>query len=401
LVYCLPMPALQRSEFSLALNQVANERGVDISVVLDTVKNAILAAYKKDHPEVEVEEYRAELDANTGEAKIFLKDKDVTPPGFGRIAAQTAKQVILQKIREKEKEAIMSDYKMRIGTVMNGMILRFAGPNMIVDVGKTEAIMPPSEQIPSERYHLNQRLAVYLLEIREGLKGEELIVSRANNGLLEGLFRREVPEVAQGSVVIKVIAREAGSRSKVAVFSGQSGIDPVGSCVGQKGVRVQAIIQEFAGFEKIDIVQWQEDSKEFIAQALSPAKNVKVEVSEEDKTAHVFVPAEELPLAIGRDGQNVRLASKLTGYRIEIEGEPSDTKVLEGKGEENEIKNEEKPSSLKLEDKQDEIPQVKEDQKENSKSTFSSPENGQIASVSRIKRKKKKVDKGKSQKTSE
>ncbi len=201
------------------------------------------------------------------------------------------------------------------------MVLRFAGPNVIVDVGKTEAIMPPSEQIPAERYHLNQRLTVYLVEITEGLRGEELIVSRSNNGLLEGLFKREVPEVAQGSVEIKIIAREAGSRSKIAVYSGQSGIDPVGSCVGQKGVRVQAIIQEFGGLEKIDIIQWQEDPKDFIAQALSPAKNVRVELSEEEKTAHVFVLVEELSLAIGRDGQNVRLASKLTGYRIEIEGE--------------------------------------------------------------------------------
>ncbi len=315
------MPALQRSEFSLALNQVANERGIDISVVMETVKNAILAAYKKDNPDIEVEEYTAQLDQNTGEAKILKDDKDVTPPGFGRIAAQTAKQVILQKIREKEKEAIFSDYKVRMHTIINGMVLRFAGPNVIVDVGKTEAIMPPSEQIPAERYHLNQRLTVYLVEITEGLRGEELIVSRSNNGLLEGLFKREVPEVAQGSVEIKIIAREAGSRSKIAVYSGQSGIDPVGSCVGQKGVRVQAIIQEFGGLEKIDIIQWQEDPKDFIAQALSPAKNVRVELSEEEKTAHVFVLVEELSLAIGRDGQNVRLASKLTGYRIEIEGE--------------------------------------------------------------------------------
>ena len=315
------MPALQRSEFSLALNQVANERGVDVSVVLDTVKNAILAAYKKDHPGVEIEEYSASLDKNSGEAKIFLKDKEVTPPGFGRIAAQTAKQVILQKIREKEKEAIISDYKTRIGTIVNGMILRFAGPNIIVDVGKTEAVMPPQEQIPNEKYHLNQRLAVYLLEIIEGGKGEELVVSRAANGLIEGLFKREVPEVAQGSVEIKDIAREAGSRSKIAVYSTQSGIDPVGSCVGQKGVRVQAVIAEFGGFEKIDIIQWQENKKDYIGQALSPAKNVRVEVSEDEKTAHVFVPSDELSLAIGKEGQNVRLASKLTGYRIEIEGE--------------------------------------------------------------------------------
>lgn len=340
------MPALQRSEFSLALNQVANERGVDVAIVMDTVKNAILAAYKKDNPDAEVEDYRAELDQNTGEAKIFKDEKDVTPPGFGRIAAQTAKQVILQKIREKEKEAIFSDYRMRMGTIVNGMVLRFAGPNVIIDVGKTEAVMPPSEQIQSERYSLNQRLAVYLVEIREGLKGEELIVSRANNGILEGLFRREVPEVAQGSVVIKDIAREAGSRSKIAVSSSQSGIDPVGSCVGQKGVRVQAIIQEFGGLEKIDIIQWQDDPKDFISQALSPAKNIRVELSEEEKTAHVFVPVEELSLAIGREGQNVRLASKLTGYRIEIEGEPTASEIITDKKEKASIK----PSKTKKED---------------------------------------------------
>ena len=320
------MPGVQRrSEFALALNQVANERGVDVSVVLDTVKNAILAAYKKDHPEVEVEEYEATLDKNTGEAKIFNKEKkDVTPPGFGRIAAQTAKQVILQKIREKEKEAILTDYKGKVGAIVNGMVLRFAGPNIIVDIGKTEALMPPPEQIPNEKYHLNQRITVYILDIREGLKGEEIIVSRANNGLIEGLFKREVPEVAQGSVVIKEIAREPGSRTKIAVASNQSGIDPVGSCVGQKGVRIQAIIAEFSGIEKIDVIQWHENPKNYIGQALSPAKNVEVTVDEKSKTAHVILPKEELSLAIGKEGQNVRLASKLTGYRIEIEGKESE-----------------------------------------------------------------------------
>lgn len=321
------MPAVQRSEFALALNQVASERGVDVSVVLDTVKNAILAAYRKDHPGVEVEEYTAELNPQNGEAHILHNGKDVTPPGFGRIAAQTAKQVILQKIREKEKEAIFSDYRVKIGTIVNGMVLRFAGPNIIIDIGKTEAIMPPQEQIQIEKYYLNQRLTVYLMEIREGVKGEEIIVSRSHTGLIEGLFKREVPEVAQGSVEIKSIVREAGNRSKVAVYSSQSGIDPVGSCVGQKGVRVQAIIQEFGGLEKIDIIQWVEDAKQYIAQALSPAKNVKVELDEEEKIAHVFVPSDELSLAIGNKGQNVRLASKLTGYRIEIEGKGGEETV--------------------------------------------------------------------------
>lgn len=327
------MPAIQRSEFALALNQVATERGVDTSVVLETVQGAILAAYRKDHPGVEITEYTATLNPNTGEAHVFHNKKDVTPPGFGRIAAQTAKQVILQKIREKEKEIILADYKARIGTIVNGMVLRFTGPNVIIDLGKAEGIMPPSEQIASERYHLNQRFAVYLVAIQPGLKGDEIIVSRASNGVLKGLFKREVPEIAQGSVVIKEIAREPGHRSKVAVFSNQSGIDPVGSCVGQKGVRVQAVIAELGGLEKIDIIQWQNDAKSFIAQALSPAKNVRVEVSKDDRNAKVFVPKEELSLAIGREGQNVRLASKLTGYRIEIEGSSND-ESMEDKQEE-------------------------------------------------------------------
>jgi len=339
------MPAVQRSEFLLALNQVANERGVDISVVLDTVKNAILAAYKKDHPGIDIKDHTTTLDKNTGEAKIHYKSKNVTPPGFGRIAAQTARQVILQKIREKEKEAIIADYKLRIGTVTNGMVLRFAGPNVVVDIGKTEAIMPPPEQIQNEKYRLNQRLAVYISEIREGPKGQEIIVSRASKELLIGLFKREVPEAAKGSVIIKGIAREAGVRSKIAVYSNMQGIDPVGSCVGQKGVRVQTVIQEFGGLEKIDIIQWNENPKDYIAQALSPAKNIKVEVLEDKKVAHVFVPEQELSLAIGKDGQNVRLASKLTGYRIEIEGEE----------EKKEAKTEQVESKVELAEKEEKL----------------------------------------------
>ena len=348
------MPAVQRSEFALALNQVASERGVDVSVVLDTVKNAILAAYRKDHPGVEIEEFTAELSPITGEAKIFHAGKDITPPGFGRIAAQTAKQVILQKIREKEKEAVLSDYRVKIGGIVNGMVLRFAGPNIIIDIGKAEAILPPSEQIPNEKYHLNQRLVFYLLDIREGTKGEEIVVSRSHNGLVEGLFQREVPEVAQGSVEIKDVVREPGNRSKVAVFSSQPGIDPVGSCVGQKGVRVQAIIQELGGLEKIDIVQWSEDIKQYIAQALSPAKNVRVEIDEKEKVAHVFVPQEELSLAIGKEGQNVRLAYKLTKYRIEIEGNAvaeAVEEVKEPKAEVAEAKEESKAEEVKKEEK--------------------------------------------------
>jgi len=340
------MPAVQRSEFSLALNQVANERGVDISVVMDTVKNAILAAYKKDHPGIEITDYSATLDQNTGEARIFYKEDDVTPPGFGRIAAQTARQVILQKIREREKEAIFADYRLKIGTIINGRVLRFMGPNVIVDIGKTEAVMPNTEQIPNERYHLNERITVFVLEIKEGPRGDEIIVSRGNSGLLQGLFAREVPEVRMGSVLIKDVARESGNRSKVAVYSNQKGIDPVGSCVGQKGVRIQAVIQEFGNLEKIDIIQWQEDPKAYITEALSPAKNVKVKkIDDNEKVAFVSVSQEELSLAIGKDGQNVRLASKLTGYRIEIEQDEK-TAVAQTKEDSSEEPQEEKKEEL-------------------------------------------------------
>lgn len=316
------MAVVQRSEFTLALNQVASERGVDPVVVLETIKGAILAAYRKDHPveEEDVENYGVDLDEITGETKILHNKEDVTPPGFGRIAAQTAKQVLLQKIREKEKDAILDEYSKRIGTVVNGMTLRFQGPLLIVDIGKSEAVMPPIHKIPNESYYLNKKMAVYIVEINETKKGKEIVVSRSHIGLLEGLFRREVPEVAAGSVVIKKIVREPGSRAKIAVYSEQSGVDPVGSCVGQKGVRIQAVIEALDGLEKIDVIQYSPDTAKFIINALSPAKNLQVEINEEEKIAKVSAPKEELPLIIGKSGQNVRLASNLTGYNIEVVG---------------------------------------------------------------------------------
>lgn len=314
------MPATVRSEFSLALNQVATERGIDPKVVLETIQAAILAAYRKDYGMDELEQLTVDLQPDTGEAKIFKDGKDITPPGFGRIAAQTAKQVILQRIREAEKQAVLTDYQTKVGSIASGMILRFDGPNIIVDIGRTQAVMPPSEQSQGERYHLNQRLTFYIEGIRETGRGNEIIVSRAHKGLVEGLFKREVPEVAQGSVELRIIAREAGGRTKVAVFSSQSGVDPVGSCVGQKGVRVQGVIGELGGNEKVDIIQWSDDAKVFITAALAPAKDIEVSLDEKKKTADVVIPDDQLSLAIGRDGQNVRLAAKLTGWKIDIRG---------------------------------------------------------------------------------
>lgn len=335
-------PTVARTEFASALNQVAHERGLDPAVVVETIKQAIIAAFKKDHPDHVLDDhiYNVELDAGSGEAKVFalpatssaddagiitLTPKkgavrsDVTPPGFGRIAAQTAKQVILQKIREAEKSTIITEYEKRLGQLVNGMIVRFVGNDIIVDIGKAEAVMPKEDQVYSENYHLSQRLTFYVDTIREGIRGKEVVVSRANTGLIRELFRREVPEVNSGAVEVKAIARDVGSRSKIAVYSHQAGVDPVGSCVGQKGVRVQAVIGELNG-EKIDIVQFNEDIDKFVAAALSPATNLTVKVNSKKLIAEVIAPADQLSLAIGRDGQNAKLAGKLTGLHIDIKG---------------------------------------------------------------------------------
>lgn len=315
-----------RTEFALALNQVCNERGIEPEVVLESIATAVLSAYRKElatttEEIINLEDFEAKVDPETGETKIFDKEgSEVTPAGFGRIAAQTAKQVILQKIREAEKVAVIGEFQSRVGTVVSGMVLRFEGQNIIVDIGRAQGVMPPSEQIFSERYRLNQRLTFYLKEIRETKGGHQVIVSRTEPGLVKGLFAREVPEVASEAVEIKGVAREAGSRTKIAVYSDQTGVDPVGSCVGQKGVRVTAVINELGGYEKIDIIQWYEEPEKFIASALQPAADLEVEVEEATKTATVMVADEQLSLAIGKEGQNARLAAWLTGYRIDIKG---------------------------------------------------------------------------------
>jgi N utilization substance protein A len=241
-------PIQARTEFAAALNQICAERGIEPKVVLETIRAAILAAYRKDHGLDETIEYEVEIDPETGAAQIFKleddKRQDVTPPGFGRIAAQTAKQVILQRVREAEKDAIIEEYKERVDTMVNGMVLRFDGKNVIFDIGRGQGYMPPEEQIPGEFYKMNARLAVYITDIRETMRGKTIIVSRSTPKLVEELFRREVPEVSSGAVAIKTIAREPGYRTKIAVDSTQEGVDPVGSCVGQKGVRVKEDINE-------------------------------------------------------------------------------------------------------------------------------------------------------------
>jgi len=313
-----------RTEFALALNQICSEHGIEPEVAISSIKEAMLAAYRRDFGVDEEKEYEVTLNQDTGESRILAypledaeKKTDVTPPGFGRIAAQVAKQVLLQKIREAEKKAVLSEYSKRIGTLVSGMVLRFDGPNIVIDIGRTEAILLPLEQIRQEHYHLNQKLTFLIKEIAETGKGEQVIVSRADPGLVEALFKREVPEVSSGAVEIKAIAREPGNRTKIAVFSRQTGVDPVGSCVGQKGVRVQAVIEELN--EKIDIIQYSDDPKRFIVAALSPAENIEVDFDEKNLSAVARAPEDQLSLAIGKEGQNVRLAAKLTGFKIDIQ----------------------------------------------------------------------------------
>ncbi len=327
-------PKSARTEFTSALNQICAERGISPKAVVETIKVALVAAYRKDF-DIDVDDevkYEAELDEVSGSAKLFRlpekksgKKKDITPPGFGRIAAQTAKQVILQKIREAEKDAIIGEYQDKIGTLVNGMVLRFDGQFIICDIGRGQGLMPPEEQARDEHYRLNQRLTLYIKDIRETSKGQQIIVSRSDQELVIGLFKREVPEVNSGAVEIKAIAREAGSRSKVAVTSTQAGVDPVGSCVGQKGVRVQSVINELGG-EKIDIIEYSEKIEKFIAAALQPAEKMDIKLLKTKKTANVTVPEDQLSLAIGKEGQNVRLAAKLTGYKINLKG-PEGTEV--------------------------------------------------------------------------
>lgn len=325
-----------RTEFAQALKAVATERGLNHEVILDTIKQAIIAAYRRDAKEkgedTEELEFDAEIDPTSGEAKIFAwplekpeKRKDVTPPGFGRIAAQTAKQVIHQKIREAEKGAIMDEFSGRVGSLISGMVLRFDGPDVRVDLGRTEGIMPASERVPNERLNPNQRLTFLLKEIAETLKGKQILLSRADPVFVQKLFEREVPEMASRSVEAKAIAREAGVRTKLCVFSNQSGVDPVGSCVGQKGVRVQAVTNELGG-ERVDIIPWNDDVRELIKASLSPAEGLSVTLKEEGKTAIVKVPEDQLSLAIGKEGQNVRLVAKLSGWKIEIVGSPTEEK---------------------------------------------------------------------------
>ena len=341
------------SPFMAAINQICDEKGLSKETVVETVEAALAAAYRKDYGHSH-QVIRAKLDeediAKTQmfqvldivkktefedeytqitltDAKKIRKDAKVGEEilvelphqeAFGRIAAQTAKQVIIQRLREAERDLLYQEFKGKEGTIMTGQVQQLEGPDIIVNLGKINAIMLPSGQIQGERYMIGGRMRVFVVGVEESTRGPRVLVSRADPGLIRGLFTNEVPEIISGTVDIKALAREAGSRTKMAVVAHQAGLDPVGSCVGQRGVRVQAVLAEI-GEEKIDIILWAEDTKEFIANALSPAKVTEVILDEENRKARVVVPEDQTSLAIGRGGQNVRLASKLTGFSIDIE----------------------------------------------------------------------------------
>ncbi len=336
--------------FADAIKQICEEKNISQEVVMETIEAALAAAYKKDFGTKE-QEVRVELNADTGEVVVYIQKEvvdeveneetqiDVTkanmfkkgakvgdiieikdlPSDFGRIAAQTAKQVIIQRIREAERDMVFGEYKDKEGEVINGTIQRVEGNNVIVDMGKASGILFPNEQIQGERYYAGQRLKFFVVRVEQTNKGPQIVISRSHPGLVKRLFELEVPEILAGIVEIKAIAREAGQRTKMAVLSHQDGVDPVGSCVGQRGVRVQAVMNEI-GEEKIDIILYDEDLKTFISNALSPAKVNMIELDEAEKKAAVMVPEDQLSLAIGKSGQNVRLAAKLTGWNVDIKG---------------------------------------------------------------------------------
>lgn len=347
---------LDFKQLSVAIRAIAEEKNLPEATVQEVVEQALAAAYRRDYGDRE-QEVRVTMNLNTGEVdayvtkeivdeaedpsyQISLKDAGVMRKdakvgetvevhekvqSFGRVAAQTAKQVILQRLREAEREIVMEEYQDKIGTVINVLVARVEGNIVRIDLGHAQGIMPRSEQIQGERYYPGQRLKVYLKDVERGPRGPQLVVSRGNTQFIEWLFRAEVPEMESGAVDIKGIAREAGVRSKIAVHSNVQGVDPVGTFVGGHGTRVNAVVSEVGEQEKIDIVVWNDDPMEYIKNALSPTKVSKVILDKDKQSARVIVPEDQLSIAIGKGGQNVRLASKLTGYELDVEAEKKET----------------------------------------------------------------------------
>ncbi len=333
-----------------ALQQLEKEKGINKDTLIEAIEAALLSAYRRNFGSTQNVNIR--FDRETGDVKVFmvkyvmelpensltdisveeaqeinpnmeagdLLEIEVTPRKFGRIAAQTAKQVVVQRIREAERGIIFEEFQNKESDIVTGIVQRNERRNVVIDLGKAEAILSPNEQTAGEMYAFNDRIKTYIVEVKKTSKGPLIIVSRTHPGLVKRLFELEVPEIHSGVVEIKSISREAGSRTKIAVFSRDENVDPVGACVGQKGIRVQAIVDELKG-EKIDIIKWSSNAEEFISSSLSPAKVVRVVLNEEEKSAKVTVPDYQLSLAIGKEGQNARLAAKLTGWKIDIKSE--------------------------------------------------------------------------------
>ena len=345
-------------EFIQALDDIEKDKGISKEVLIDAIETALVSAYKKDFGSKD--NVRVDVSTDAGEVKVYSRKEvveevknenteislveaekidskykledvveiEVTPGNFGRIAAQTAKQVVMQRIREAERDVIFDQYKEKEDELITGTIQRFHNDNILIDMGKTEALLPPSEQIAGEKYEIGKRIKLYVVEVSSTSKGPRILVSRTHPGLLKRLFEIEVPEIFQGLVVIKAVAREAGQRSKMAVASKDKQVDPVGACVGPKGMRVQAVVEQL-NREKIDIVKWDESPETFVANALNPAEVIDVKINKSDKIAEVVVPDFQLSLAIGKEGQNARLAAKLTGWKVDIKKESETVKAQE------------------------------------------------------------------------
>ncbi len=342
-------------ELTEALKQLQREKNIDASEIIEALEQALAAAYRKNyHIEDEEAIVRVTVDFGSGEIKVYLKmpedkeERDVTPKDFGRIAAQTAKQVILQRIREAERGAMFEEYRGREGDIVTGIVQQSDARYTLISLGKVEALLPPNEQVSTERYRHGTRLKAFITEVRKTTKEPQIVVSRSHPGLLKRLFELEVPELTEGFCEIKAVAREAGSRSKIAVWSDDSNVDPVGACVGPRGSRVRMVVGELWG-EKIDVVHYSEDVGEFVANALSPAKVKSVNANEAEKAAEVIVPDDQLSLAIGKEGQNARLAAKLTGWRIDIKSETQTKKEEIGELIEEENKANEEPAEEQAE----------------------------------------------------
>ena len=314
-----------------ALELLEREKGVPADTILDALANALVSAYKRTPGAAE--EARVTIDADTGEITVYGQELDEdgnvveewqdTPEDFGRIAAQTAKQVILQRLRDAKREQVYEVYEGREGDLITGIVQQSDHRFAILDLGDAEAIMPSSERIPYERLERGNRVKAYILEVRGEGKGPQIVVSRSHPEFIRSLFELEVPELVDGDVEIRVIAREPGHRTKIAVASNDPNIDPVGACVGARGSRVRQVVNELRG-EKVDIVEWREDTSSFIAEALSPARVKEVRLDDEEMVAEVIVPDHQLSLAIGKEGQNARLAARLSGYKIDIRSESQD-----------------------------------------------------------------------------